>query len=1360
MASKNRWAAWHGWAWARGSVARLGLALLLFVAAAPAQAAHAGRTVSPWANWADTLFQHIGLEQGLPHAVVTALAQDASGFLWVGTQGGLARWDGYRFRVYQPELNNPHSLPDNNVFCLLRDRAGRLWVGTNGGLARYDPIGDRFVRVVQGPNGVGHNAIYALADDGANGLWVGTQGGLDHLLPGTGRARHWQHEANNPASLPSDVIRSLLQDGRGRLWIGTRKGLVLRDGETMLAVPLPDVAEPLISSLMQASDGRIWIGTVGHGAFVVLPGQARAQAWPIAGETTGATAWGAAGGTVVDGADSRKDVVTHMLDVSQGVVWLATFGQGVLVWNQASGSLRRIRHEPGVATSVADNNVAAGMVDRSGLVWLGSQHGLSQHDPGQTALYNLIGGGSLLRDTDVTSIAQLGDGALWLGLQSKGIQIIDPRRGRNQWLRPDAQHPETALQPVEVRQIVGPRSVGPRSVGQGHVAEQGQEPGPGQGQGQGHGATESLNRDQSVFIATTRGLYRADLSGQQLHRVQLDQRPAHLSLSSVLPEGDHLWLGGIDGLWRVQLQPGAVLPATRVANVPELAREVIEVLEPGRDGVLWIGTRSHGLYRFDPQAAQPLRHIGPEPARAAGLASGFVSTLLYDSKGRLWIGTQGGGVALLRQPDAPGAPALVRIGLEQGLPNGLVDKLLEDGTGQIWASTDGGLAMIDPETLAVQRLLRTDGAIIPVYWSNAGTRSADGELLFGGNGGLTVVHPERLRQWTYLPPLVVSHLELGGKPVASSHLNRSGRIEGVVQSDVQSATQSVTQSVPQIEVAAGANSFALEFAALDYSDPGRNRYAYRLEGYDDHWIDSARRLAAYTNLPPGDYRLLLRGSNRIGAWANPDLVVPLRVLPFWYQTWWFRVASLLSLLLLALLLVSALVRWRTRVWRRQQQVLEAQVAERTSQLRQLGALGRDITANLDAEIVFRSLYLSVDRMLDASTLMVYRINHERATLDLAFGHDDGQFLPPESIPLDSPLSVSVRAVRERREILIELEPETTLPSHVPGSRPTLTALFVPLIVDDAVLGVMSVQSEQQHAYGEREQMIIRTLSAYGAIALANAAAIAALHQAQAQLVQQEKLASLGGLVAGIAHEINTPLGNTMVALSGVARAWQELQLGLAEGKISKSALQRLSGDGMEYTTLAQQTASRVAQLVTSFQAVAVRFDSDQWQELDLALYLPELAALVQPQIEAAGGRVEVATPPSLPWWGIAEALTEALSRILQNVPDHAFGGQAFTGQATPCLRLTASYVGAHELQIEVSDNGCGIAPADLPKVFDPFFTTQAGSGGHIGLGLHVAYNHITERLKGKISIQSRVGQGTTVTIRLNTKKPPDNARAV
>jgi C4-dicarboxylate-specific signal transduction histidine kinase len=379
-------------------------------------------------------------------------------------------------------------------------------------------------------------------------------------------------------------------------------------------------------------------------------------------------------------------------------------------------------------------------------------------------------------------------------------------------------------------------------------------------------------------------------------------------------------------------------------------------------------------------------------------------------------------------------------------------------------------------------------------------------------------------------------------------------------------------------------NFAIEFAALDYSEPKKNRYQYRLQGYDQDWIntDSDHRSAAYGNLWPGLYTLQVRGSNRLGDWSVHELSIPIRVLPAWWQTWWFA----LVLLLLIGSLLAAMVQVRTRYLRQRQRELEQVVDERTGELR----------------------------------------------------------------------------------------------------------------------------------------------------------------QAQGQLVQQEKMASLGGLVVGIAHQINTPLGTALVAMSGVESAWQTLQKAMDSGSLSRSVLEASTSEGREYTALALKTANRAAELIALFKTIAVNADSDSPVEIELADYLAEAASLVRSQLEQNGCRLEVVVPAGLRIRVVAEALTEALNRVLVNVLDHAF-----VNGRTGTLRLTAQAgVGdsADEVLISVSDNGHGIAPEDLPKVFDPFFTTKSGLHGHVGLGLHVAWNHVTQRLKGQIQVTSTPVAGTSVVIHL------------
>jgi diguanylate cyclase (GGDEF)-like protein len=294
------------------------------------------------------------------------------------------------------------------------------------------------------------------------------------------------------------------------------------------------------------------------------------------------------------------------------------------------------------------------------------------------------------------------------------------------------------------------------------------------------------------------------------------------------------------------------------------------------------------------------------------LRAGYISTLLTDRRGRLWVGSLGGGISVLDSRDRNGKPHFIRLGASQGLASESVDKLLEDARGQIWASTDDGLAVIDPNTFSIRSLRRAEGVPIANHWAGAGAVTAAGELLFGGVGGLIVVQPEKLALWSYHPPIVVTDVRIGGKRVPASNFG--------------------ADRVAPLTLSPDANSIAVEFAALDYSAPEHNHYAYRLDGFDSDWIETepSRRLAAYTNLLPGDYDLRLRGSNRDGLWTEEVLTVPIRVLPAWYQTIAFRILAGVVFFVL----IAAVVQVRTLYLRKARRELERVVIERTAELRE------------------------------------------------------------------------------------------------------------------------------------------------------------------------------------------------------------------------------------------------------------------------------------------------------------------------------------------------------------------------------------------------------------------------------------------
>ena len=836
-----------------GWVAMLAAALLL---ALPTPTRAEG---ARWDGLAETIFQNYGRQEGLPHPVPTALAQDTDGFLWIGTQGGLARWDGYRFQAYKPDARQPGALPDGWIHALHTDPHGRLWIGTSaGGLVLYDGMQDRFTPVPVDAEIDGRTHIEVIADDGAGGLWLGTEAGLRHLDPQSRAVYALRHDAQDPASLPDDKIGAVLRDHTGRLWVGTGKGLVRRDTEPgpFRPVPLTDFAEglPQITALYEGADGRIWIGTVRHGVYVADAGGDTAQP-----------------AITLAGADPalQTDTVSEICAASSQEIWASTRGGGLVVIEPATGRMRRIRHDRTVPNSLAHDDLWTLLRDDAGSIWTGGTGGLSYHPPSLVAVSTLFGASDRpkgLIGADPFSILPTADGRVWFGYLNGGIDIVDPQAGLAAALRPDPNRPDTAL---------------PRDI----VTGMAEVPGG------------------TVFAGTRRGVYRVTGDGHDVAAWPVAQRDLHAPVETMLYDRGVLWLGGMeDGLWGVRPEDGSVI--THV-----LAGQSVNSLLSGTGQDLWVGMVS-GLARLD-QATGAIEQIRPDPTDETALPARFVSSLLFDRDGRLWVATFGGGVAVMTGRDAAGRPRFHRLGVAEGLPHANADTLEPGPDGTIWVGTDDGLAVIDPATLSVRALRRADGAVLADYFTNSGAIDSADEALFGSIGGVSILRPERPGSWGFRPPVVVSDIRVGGKALPIGPFNGAG-------------------TPPPLELTPEADSLAVEFAALDFTAPSLNRYAYRLEGFDRDWIetDATRRLAVYTNLPPGSYTLRLRGSNRDGVWTERALSIPIQVLPAWYQTLWFELLAGFA----ALAAVAALVRSRTAMLRLRQAELERQVDERTADL--------------------------------------------------------------------------------------------------------------------------------------------------------------------------------------------------------------------------------------------------------------------------------------------------------------------------------------------------------------------------------------------------------------------------------------------
>jgi len=874
-----------------------------------------------WSRLAHTAFRHY---QQADMSGGEAFAQDRQGFVWIGTQTGLLRWDGNRYTKYGADAARTDTLPDNYILSLHIDQRGRLWIGMNsGGVARYDAAHDNFVRYRAGPGGLANGDVAAMADDGADGLLVGHGSGIDHI-DAAGVVSRMAYAAG--AALPATGINQLLRAADGRLWIATERGLFLLDKQQRVRpVAVGDGTVPAFTALFQDSAGRIWAGTRANGAFLLDAATLQATAVRESGPAS----------------TLQQERVVSIIEAAPDQLWIGTDGSagGIVVLDVRSGESRRIRHRADTPDSLPDNNIMTMFRERGGIVFVATMGGVSQHGPVTDAITTVRDlGADASGVLSVPAMMQAPDGRLWLSIASGGVKIVDPLGG----------------QPVTVP-----------GLPKGRVLAI--VPGP----------------DGEIYLGTQQGLYRADADGRSARVMPVPGRALKEEVWALAVSDRTLWLGDLGGVRALQL------PAADSRDTPRLLRHEIQrlgdprvtaLLVAGDD--LWIGTRT-GLARLGRHdgASADVELVPTDLATTDRLPPGYVSSLLLDREGRLWLSNFGTGVILLERTDADGQRRFRRFSKLQGMPDNSANMVLQDVDGAIWASTDNGLARIAPRTLAVQAFGAGDGVQLPLYWTNSGTRTASGELVFGGLSGLTVLRTRAQVPWRYAAPVAVTRILLGDQEIPSGIYNVAGR---------KAAPITVTPEGRE-------RGFSLEFAALDYSAPERNRYAYQLKGFDRNWIatDATTRRASYTNLPPGDYILLLRGSNRNGEWSAP-LEVPVRVLTAWHQQPWARLGAVL----LALLLLAGLMQLRTRYLRRRQRELEAMVQARTAELRatqaQLETLAySDPLTGLANRRLFsdelRLLVAQAERGSPAFTLLLIDLDHFKPVND-TYGHDAGDAL--------------------------------------------------------------------------------------------------------------------------------------------------------------------------------------------------------------------------------------------------------------------------------------------------------------------------------------------------------------------------------
>ncbi len=874
------------------------------------------------------------------------------------------------------------------VCCLAFASGARAAEARPVPLASEIPVEPHFETV--GAGAIPRDVVATLAQDTAGFVWIATGDGL--VRHDGYRFRPQEREAASPADRNLGWIRSLLAARDGRLWIATEsQGLAVHDpasGRVSLiaALQAADAAAglssvPQIHALAEGPDGSIWIGRMGGGLTRYEPAQQRVTHHRQ---------------TALDGS-LPDDRVLALLVGRDGTLWVGTW-QGLSRLVPGSGRFETVFGGPEAGREgLVVQALFQAADDR---IWLGTRRGeLALVDPA-------TGQGQLLAAAQsdpqagpprgaVTAFLQPPGGPVWVG-HDGGIDLFDAQQGRwLQSLRHDlckpaglAGHQVTSLMLDRAGWIwVGGVGIGLQRHNPGNRGIRVHTIGPAPGscaleadvrsllaldtgdiwfgaQGGGvavmdaqlrvvgsvplasdaspaPGAVTAMRqlRDGSVWLGANGVLMRLDRQRQPRGRMRHEGGIANQLHES----GDGtLWAATQDGLYR--LAPGAAtLQRMRLAGGPALAGDVYVLAETPELGLI-AGT-AKGLFRIPPGATE-LEPVQAEPGH--GLGNPIVIGLLVDRRGGLWLDTPVAGLHRLVAWDGTRA-RFDRVSARHGHVNRpFGSSLLEDGRGRIWTH----MHVYDPAADRLDTLNASDGVRIGNGRFLVHARTADGRLLFGGTKGLLVVRPEAFDRPTHAPPLVVSEVRVDGEPYSAG------------------------PGAPGLQLQPGQRGFSVEFAALDFTEAARVRYAYRLDKYDEDWVETGAelRVAAYSNLWPGRYLLRVRATTRSGVPSPAELALPVQVHPAWWQTWYA-----LGLLVIGLLVAGrGVVALRLRVLQRRHDKLERVVGERTARLQstkmalEQKTLALEATALIDPLTGLHNRRFLLQRIESDTTLAVRR----------------------------------------------------------------------------------------------------------------------------------------------------------------------------------------------------------------------------------------------------------------------------------------------------------------------------------------------------------------------------------------------------
>ncbi len=798
----------------------------------------------------DFRFTHINTNQGLSQSNVTCIVQDHKGFMWFGSFNGLNRYDGYDFKVYHYHRDDSTSLSHNYISALCEDRDGRLWVGTSDGLNRYDFRTDGFQSYKHqddDPGSISDNQIETILQDRQGRLWIGTRnGGLELFNPEDDSFIHYSPAENN---LSSHFVRVLYEDSDGTIWVAHENGAIDLLAENSHAFePFSlhgkKLTDSRITAIVESRDRTIWIGTQGDGLY-------RIDHEPD-GTVTGTHYLQ----SERENSISSNIILSLMID-RQNTLWMGTENSGISILDLETNTFQQVKHDPFDQASLNHNSIWSIYEDRAGSIWIGTYAYGINFLPGRTPNFHHTkhypGCSNCLNHNMVNAFVEDRDKNLWIATDGGGLDYLD--RQTNRFYHYNRQNSTLGTDVIV--------------------------------------SLFEYEQDRLWIGTWSDGLYQFDQKSKRFIRYSKEQDglASNRILNIIRDQRGGLWLctfwGGLT-YFDTDNQTTVVYSKDNSG----LSDDDVRVVMQDIDGNLWIGT-DVGVDVFDPETKifTPYRH---DEQRENSLSKGFVHSILQSRDSTIWIGTAGGLNRFDRTQDA-----FVHYSTADGLPDNEIKYIIEDDDHFLWLSTDKGISRFDPRSLTFKNYDVSDGLQGNEFNARSGIKTADGEILFGGNNGFNRFHPDDIRDNPYIPPVVLTDFRI---------FNRNVPI-GVEHSPLQ---QHISET-RELKLSWRDAAFSFEFAALNFISPEKNQYAYMMEGFETDWNLTDSRTATYTNLDPGDYVFRVKAANNDGIWNEEGVSVNITIDPPFWKTWWaYTIGALLTMGIIAFVLQFIVSRQRLK----------------------------------------------------------------------------------------------------------------------------------------------------------------------------------------------------------------------------------------------------------------------------------------------------------------------------------------------------------------------------------------------------------------------------------------------------------------